>query len=361
MLRVLQVVTDMGRAGIQSFLMNYYREVIKYDVQFDFLTYETEIDDYEKEIASMGGRIFRIPRLNPLSIRFRNALSVFFSQHSEYNIVHVHLDCMSGIILKAAQKHQVALRIAHSHSSSQSKNLKYPIKLFYKHMIPKYATRLLACGKDAGEWMFGKNRFYIIHNAINSSDYIYNSQNEYAMRKELGISKECLVIGFVGNFSAAKNHSRLVEIFYALQSKIDARLLLIGSGVLEKTIKEKVHGLNIQDRVYFLGKRSDVPFVLQAIDVFVMPSLFEGTPVSVIEAQAAGIPCIISNCVPDDCMITDRIKKIGLDKTNEHWVQQILNAAMMKKEDTSKKIVEAGYDIVTNAKELIRYYSEEGI
>lgn len=149
-LRVLQVVTHMNRGGLETMLMNYYRSVDRKKVQFDFLVHREERADYDDEIEALGGKIFRLPRLVPWSISYRRALNGFFAAHKEYKIVHVHQDCLSSVILKAALKQGVPVRIAHSHSQSQDKNLKYLIKLYYKKSIPRYSTKLFACGESAG-------------------------------------------------------------------------------------------------------------------------------------------------------------------------------------------------------------------
>ena len=164
-IRVLHVVTYMGRGGLETMIMNYYRNIDRSKVQFDFLTHRDEIWDYDDDIERLGGKIYHLPRLNPFSPKYLNALDNFFEEHNEYKIVHCHQDCLSGIVLKHAKKNGVPFTIAHSHSSNQNKNLKYVIKLIAKKSIPKYADYLLACGKDAGEWMFNTSDFTILNNA----------------------------------------------------------------------------------------------------------------------------------------------------------------------------------------------------
>ena len=195
----------------------------------------------------------------------------------------------------AAARHNVPVRIAHSHSANQDKNLKYPIKLWYKRAIPKYATCLFACGKDAGDWMFGGVPYQIINNAIDAAAYAYDTAKRADVRQALGLGDE-LVVGHVGRFNQPKNHPFLLEIFAALLKKEpDSVLLLVGGGEDMPKMQAKAKTLGIAEHVRFLGVRSDVAELMQAMDVFVFPSLYEGLPVTMVEAQAASLPCIISD------------------------------------------------------------------
>lgn len=355
--RILQVVTAMDRGGLETMIMNYYRNIDRTKIQFDFLTHRPEDGDYGAEIKKLGGKIYHLPRLNPWSFTYRKALSVFFERHPEYKVIHVHQDCMSSIILKEAKKHGVPVRIAHSHSSSQDKNIKYPIKLFYKRKISKYATKLFACGVQAGEWMFCGAPFEVLNNAINASDYSFDSEIRKKMRRSIGIERDELLVGHVGRFMPPKNHEFLIDIFYEIQEKIPAKLILVGDGELQGKIQEKVHELHLDDKVIFTGIRSDVPELLQAMDIFLFPSLYEGLPMVLVEAQAAGLPCVISNNIPKDCDLTNLITRISLDSSPEKWADIIfkLKKEILRK-NTYSEIVSCGFDIVDNAKKLQQYY-----
>ncbi len=358
-LRVLHVVTYMGRGGLETMIMNHYRNIDRKKVQFDFLVHRDFEADYDKEIYELGGRIFRLPKLVPWSPKYHNALNDFFKNHPEYDIVHVHQDCLSSIILKAAKKSGITSRIAHSHNSSQTKDLKYPIKLFYRPKISKFATHLFACGKAAGDWMFCGKPYDIIHNAIDAQKYIYSQDTRFKMRKELGIADNELVIGHVGRFLSVKNHTFLLDVFKNISEKHPSKLLLIGDGALRKEIESKAKSLNISKNVIFTGIRKDIAELLQAIDCFVFPSLYEGVPVSVIEAQAAGLPCYISDRISDECMITPFIKVISLNSSAEEWANIILSSYTEKRENALSYIVKAGYDITSNAKWLQNFYLKE--
>ena len=360
-LRILQVVTKMDRGGLETMLMNYYRYINRSRVQFDFLTHRSEKADYDDEIESLGGKIYHLPRLIPWSSSYKAALNSFFIGHPEYQIIHVHQDCLSGVILKEAQKDGIQIRIAHSHNANQDKNFKYPIKLFYKHNIIHYATDLMACGRKAGQWMFQNDKFTVLHNAINVSDYIFDEQKRSRVRNNLNISENSYVIGHIGRFVPQKNHDCLVNVFASLiMLEPNARLLLVGDGELRSKIEEKVKCKELSERVIFTGVRSDIPDLLQAMDVFVLPSLYEGLPVTLIEAQSAGLPCVISDKVSTECeLVKGLITKVSLSDTPEQWAQHILSLRWITRTNRYEEVKASGYDIIDEAKKLEEYYLEK--
>lgn len=359
-IRILQVVTYMGRGGLETMLMNYYRHIDRSKVQFDFLVHRDMKADYDDEIESLGGKIYRLPRLVPWSATYNKALGDFFSAHPEYRIVHVHQDCLSSIILKAAENHGVPVRIAHSHCSSQDKNIKYPIKLFYQRQIPQYATALLACGQDAGEWMFRGADFRILNNAIDAAAYCYDLQIREAKRSEFGIAGGSFVVGHIGRFSPQKNHIGLLKIFAAIHNREpNSVLMLVGDGNLRGAIEKQIVELRLADAVVMTGVRSDVPDLLQAMDVFAFPSNYEGLPVTMVEAQASGLPCFISDKVPIECKITDLVTQIPLAATPEVWAENILAARGQPHRDTYAEIAQSGFDIRENAAWLQNFYLEQ--
>lgn len=353
-IRILHVVTYMGRGGLETMIMNYYRHIDRNKVQFDFLVHRDFEADYDSEILSLGGNIYHLPQLNPFSPSYMSQLDAFFATHKEYRIVHSHLDCMSGIPLKFAKKHGIPVRIAHAHNSNQTKDKKYLLKLCFKHNINKYATQLFACSGDAGRWMFRSDDFRVVNNAIAAADYAYSPQVCTEVRKELGIDQDAFVVGHVGRFMEQKNHRLLLRIFAKLPGS--TRLMLVGDGELLQSIENQSEELGIRDRVIFTGVRNDVNRLLQAMDVFVFPSLYEGLPVSIIEAQAAGLPCLISNKVPIECKKTGLVTQIPLDAGEEAWAKDVMNAANTPRKNTLQQIRKAGFDIEENAVWLTEYY-----
>ena len=353
-IRILHIVTYMGRGGLETMLMNYYRSIDRTRIQFDFLTHRDFEADYDAEILAMGGRIYRLPNLNPFSRTYLSALDRFFGEHPEYRIVHSHLDCMSAVPLKYAKKHGVPVRIAHAHNSNQPRDAKYLLKLFYKRRIARQATALFACSEEAGRWMFGGADFRVLNNAINSRKYTFDAAVRGEVRRELDLPENTTVVGHVGRFDPQKNHSFLIRIFEKMPG--DTRLLLVGDGVLRDSAEQLARELGIRDRILFAGVRSDVDRLLQAMDVFLFPSLFEGLPVSIIEAQAAGLPCLISDKVPIECKKTDLVTQLPLAAAPETWAEAVLSAAQTRRSDTHLQLCAAGFDIQANAEWLANYY-----
>ena len=358
-IRILHVVTYMGRGGLETMIMNYYRHIDRSKVQFDFLVHRDFRADYDDEIESMGGIIYRLPRLVPWSRRYNVSLNHFFSAHPEYRIVHVHQDCLSSVILKVAQKHGVPVRIAHSHNNNQEKNLKYPIKLYYMRQIPGYATELFACGRNAGDWMFGGLPYRILNNAIDTQKYVFSPDVRNQMRDALNIDEDTLVIGNVGRLYQQKNHTFLLDIFAELkQMHPNALLMLVGDGPLSEELQTKAHALGINDSIIFTGVRSDVHALMQAMDVFVFPSLFEGLPVTLIEAQAASLPCLISSSIPIECRKTDLVTPISLTRNPADWAREVLQKAGTARNNMLPQIQSSGFDIRENAAFLQNFYLE---
>ena len=356
-IRILHIVTYMGRGGLETMIMNYYRNIDRSKVQFDFLTHRKERWDYDDEIEKLGGKIYRLPRLNPFSPSYLKALDGFFKEHKEYKIVHCHQDCLSGIPLKYAKKNGVPFTIAHSHNANQDKNLKYLVKLIAKKNIGKYSNHLFACGKEAGEWMFKTSDFEILNNAIDTKRYIYNEEKSLEMKEKLGVTDK-FVIGHVGRFRLQKNHSFIIDIFKEVCKKEpNSTLLLVGDGPLEEEIKKKVDDLGLLDKVKFLGARDDVNDLMQAMDVFMLPSLYEGFGIVLIEAQASGLKCVISDSIPTDAIITKKVKRLSLDDDISIWAKEILSNKSERKEGT-KDIEKSKYDITSNAKWLENFYIE---
>ena len=354
-LRVLQVVNYMDRGGLETMLMNYYRHIDRNRIQFDFLVHRDVTAQYDAEIKQLGGNIYHMPPLNPLSPSYQEKEMQFFRSHA-YSVVHCHMDCMSAFPLFHAKSAGVPVRIAHSHNSSQNKDLKYPVKLLCKQLIPHSATQLFACSEDAGHFMFGNHHFQIMRNAIELKKFLFNSDVREEVRKELNV-RDNVVLGNVANFSLVKNHSFLLDIFFNYhQLNPKSKLLLVGDGSGRKNIEDKIRALELHDHVFLTGVRSDVYRLLQAMDVFVFPSLFEGLPVTMVEAQAAGLPCVISDTVPKDTDITDLVTRVSLKAPLQQWISAIDVASKTTRADQSVQIKRSGFDIEENAKWLENFY-----
>ena len=356
MVRVLHIVTNMDRGGLETMLMNYYRHMDREKIQFDFLEHRREHAAYDDEIESLGGRIFRLPRLTPLSSNYFRALNAFFAAHPEYRIVHSHLDCMSTYPLRAAKKAKVPVRIAHAHSTNQDRNWKLAFKLISKKLISLYATDLFACSADAGEWMFGTKDVHILPNAIDIERYAFNLLIRNQTRKALGLD-DAFVIGHVGRFSAVKNHSFLIDVFAQIKrQKPNSKLLLVGAGSEMQAVQQKVNALGLGADVIFTGVRNDVANLMQAMDVFVFPSQYEGLGIVLIEAQAAGLPCVVSDVIPREAYLTDLVTAEKLSSSVESWAEKILEKREVLRTDRRAEIAAHGFDIIAEAVKLQEFY-----
>lgn len=355
MIRVLHIVSHMQQGGLENLIMNCYRCLDRERVQFDFLVHRTFRADFDDEIEAMGGRIYRLPRLNPFSIRYRRALAEFFREHREYRIVHCHLDCMSAIPLAAAGKAGVPHRIAHAHNAGQTRDWKYPMKLYFKKQIPDAATHLFACSKAAGAWMFPGRDVQIINNGIETARFAYREDVRATVRRELGL--QGLTLGHVGRFMDQKNHGFLLDVFAEVaKHRPDAGLVLVGTGPLEEAVHRKVQKLGLSDRVMFLGIREDVERIMQGMDVFVLPSRHEGLPLTVVEALTAGLSCFVSDRVTPDCAVTEGVTFLPLEAGAAAWAEKIVREDRSDRRSRAEAVAAAGFDIQTTARQLTDFY-----
>lgn len=357
MIRVLQCVNDMHRAGLETMLMNYYRNIDREKIQFDFLTHRPNKSDYDDEIESLGGRVYYAPRLYPQNyLKYFKWMNQFFKEHPEYKIVHSHIDSMSYLPLLAAKKANIPVRIAHSHNTSIDKDFKYLLKQYFRLKITKVATDYCACGQEAGKFLFGDKDFTFIPNAIEVDKFLYNEDVRNKKRTELGIKDE-FVVGHVGRLSYQKNHKFLIKIFNELlKSEPNSLLILVGVGEKEEEIKKQVKELGIDSKVKFLGNRSDVNELYQAMDVFVMPSFFEGVPVVGIEAQFSDVPCVFSDKVPDEVKFNSKTKFVSLEATLNEWVNTVKESKKMERNSKNGDMENSRYDINVAYSILENYY-----
>lgn len=358
MIRVLQVVNDMHRAGLETMLMNYYRNIDRTKIQFDFLTHRPEKSDYDDEIISMGGKVYYAPRLYPQNYyQYFKYMKKFFLEHPEYQIVHSHIDAMSYLPLRAAKNAGVPIRIAHSHNTSIDRDFKYILKQLFRSKITSVANYYCACGKEAGEFLFKKKELVIIPNSIEVDKFLFNKEIRNKKREDLGVSNK-FVLGHVGRLSYQKNHQFLIKVFSEIHKRnSNTVLILIGIGEKEREIREQINILGLDSSVKFLGNRSDVNELYQAMDVFVMPSFFEGIPVTGIEAQFSDLPCVFSTKVPKEVDFTDKCKFISLDESIDKWVEAIIGINPNIRLE-GKSIVENSWYNIKNSKDiLVQYYN----
>lgn len=357
LIRVLQVVPNMHAAGLETLIMNMYRNIDRNKVQFDFLVHYKQRYFYDDEIEALGGKIYRLSfREDNNIIKYLKDLDSFFSKHGEYKIIHGHMASTAYFYLRAAKKHNIPIRILHSHNNSTEKTLKGKIKKQMLKLSTLYANKYFACSIVAGEFLFGKKNFKVINNAINVEYFAFDPKERALIRKELNIDDH-LVLGHIGRFNTQKNHKFLLKVFAEfLKINPDTRLLLVGEGELENKIKIEISELGIENQVMLLGVRKDVNRIYQALDFFLLPSLFEGLPVVGIESQASGTVTIVSDKITELLKITDLVSFLPLENGANFWAQYIKNYGNYQKKDVSQQIKNSGYEIKSEANKLMKYY-----
>ncbi len=358
-IHVLHVLGRLDRGGAETMVMNLYRAIDRSIIQFDFLVHTDKACDYDEEIRRLGGQIYRAPRYNIINhLAYCRWLDTFFKSHPEYHIVHGHQYNTASIYLQRAKKHG-RVTIAHGHSTSGGKSAAALGKRLFQLRLPYVADYLLACSVQSGEWLYrGIRPFDVIPNAIHSKLYCFSEETRTKVRKLFGIKEEEIVIGHVGRFCAVKNHGMLIDIFHCLHKACpNSRLLLVGDGELRESVEKKASLLSLRDNVIFAGVRADVNEVLQAMDVFVYPSLYEGLPVTLIEAQASGLPCLISDNITTQVDITNQIYRMPVQKTPESWAEKALSLLPpAQRKDMSAQIKKAGFDIGDLASRMTQFY-----
>lgn len=362
-IKVLQVFTILNRGGAETNLMNYYRQMDRSKFQIDFLVHRQEEGAYEPEIKKLGGEIFRLPALHPLHIKeYKAAVKKFFDDNSGYQIIHGQCSELGIFIYQEAKKRKIPVIIAHAHNYRMDWDEKSIFRIFWKHQMRKYINAYFTCGSDSARWLFGEKlarNAYEMKNAVNAEDFIYTKDVREIVRKRLN-AEETLNIIHIGRFNPQKNHKFLIGIFSEIiKLKPTSKLFLVGSGDLQKEIILQVRNLNLQDKVEFLGVRSDISSILQAMDIFLFPSLYEGFGVANLEAQASGLKCVISDMVAKESnIVKENVLIVKLSKSARYWAENIITFATGERKDVSQNIKDAGYDINDNVTKLEEKYME---
>lgn len=363
-IRIAQIIGKWVGGGVEAVVMNYYRHIDKSKIQFDFICDDDSTNIPYEEIESLGGRVILIPPYQKV-FKYHKELKQVLKENN-YKIVHSHINTLSVFSLWAAKSAKVPVRIAHSHSTTNKKEKKKNLlKQVLRPFAKMYATHYFACTEHAARWMFkdkeyDKGNVYLLNNAIDLDKFKYDEEIRKNKRKELNIDDNTLVIGHIGRFVAQKNHTFLIDIFNELHKKENNSILLLaGQGPLMDEIKNKVKKLKLEDCVNFLGQRSDVNKLYQAFDAFLLPSLYEGLGMVLIEAECAGLPCYASTEVPEIAKVVDSLKFISLNEQSNVWSDSILNdIKKYKRKDCQKEVKVAGYDIKTEVVNLENRYIE---
>ena len=329
--RIAQVLNRMDSGGIEAVILNYFRYIDRDQFHFDFYCDENSSLPYREEMVAGGAGIFLMPQYTH-PIRYVRALTKALKD-GHYDIAHVHMNAMSVFALYAAWRAGIPVRICHNHTTaSWSEGARTVLKVLLRPWNRLFATAFFACGKQAAEWMYGRKRVaagkvLILPNAIDSDTYAFDAYTRLKIRQELGIDETAFVVGHVGRFMKQKNHRFLIQIFSLLSKAVPkAVLLLIGEGKLEAEIRELAEQLSIGDRVIFAGVRDDVGRIYSAMDVFCLPSFYEGFPVVLLEAQANGLPVVCSARISAEVCLSDSVLQLPLDEP-DRWVSALMSAS----------------------------------
>lgn len=361
--RVLQVLggTDLG--GAESRVMDIYRHLDRSRILFDFCVHAQGPGFYDAEIEKLGGHVYRVPRFRAVNwMAYRRAWKEFFRTHPGYVAVHGHMTSTASIYLPIAGKSGVPLTIAHARSAGVDPGPKGWLTRLLRRNLWKKADLCLTCSRMAGEAVFGKARsdagkVQTIPNAIDAEAFAFSATRREKKRQELGIAPEEFVIGHVGRFGHMKNHDFLLEVFaHVCRQLPSSRLLLVGEGGLMEEMKQKAADLGVADRVIFAGNQAGVADYDMAMDFFVFPSIFEGLPGSVIEAQATGLRCLVSDSVTPEVLITPLAEAMPLGQGAKKWADHVLIKRNYVRGRMTEEVRRAGFDVLDQVKTLEEIY-----
>ena len=358
-IRVAQVLNRMDSGGVEAVVMNYYRHIDRKQVQFDFYFAKDSVFPQREELEKMGAGIYPIPSYTKVFSYHRVSHHAF--KRGNYQIVHAHLSTMSVFPLFAAWRAGIPVRICHNHSTAHwGEGKKTLLKYLLRPFAKVFATDYFACGEKAGRWMYGnrcfeRGRVHVMPNAIDTKKFAYDEEAKRCLRAELGIPQDAFVLGHVGRFMYQKNHAFLLRVFQRLlSSRQDAWLLLIGEGERMKPIRSEVEKMGIEGKVRFTGTRSDVAKLYSAMDVFCLPSFYEGLPVVALEAQANGLPCLFSDRMTKEVVLTPGARQLSIENP-EPWVKAVQEA---QRQNTCA--LPERYDIAFEGEILKNFYIKKG-
>ncbi len=370
MINILFVFGDIfKRGGTETVMRSIYDHIDRGRFHIDFLLLSDDPDDTEftKHIGECGGFVYHIVRRGKDYSRHKRELKRFFKEH-KYDIVHTHMDAIGDEVLSEAKRAGIKVRVAHSHNTAQVTShsllglLHGAVIGIERLRLRSYATCYVACSSEAGEWLFGEKRckgdnYLLFRNAIDLDKFMFSRERYIKVRESLGIGEEA-VVGHVGSFLYQKNHEFLLNVFADLAGKINARLVLVGTGALEESCREQAEKLGITDRVLFLGSRPDVCDLLQGMDVFAFPSRFEGFGVALLEAQASGLKCLASAEVPREADVTGNVVFLPAGSDTGIWVDELLRILKSDYQRVSpiEAVRDAGYDMSGNIRKLEEFY-----
>lgn len=349
--------------------MDLYRQMDRDEIQFDFLIHRNDGKKqfYEDEITALGGHIYALPKFKVYNyFSYKKAVTSFFATHHAFQVVQGHMTSTAAIYLPVAKRFGIPVTVAHARNAGVVRGPKGIATRFFRKGLAKKADVLFACSKIAGEDVFGKDavkqgRVKIIHNAIDVKHFAFDEKKRQEARAALEITDK-LVLGHVGRFDYQKNHPYLLEVFAEVcKKRSDAVLLLLGDGGARQAMEERCRELGIADRVKFLGNQKDTERYYRAMDVFLLPSFYEGLPGVLVEAQAAGLACLVSDTVTREAEATDLVSWLSIDEPPKRWAEEVLRRADYVRRDTGEALRKAGFDVEKQAVAYAGFYQEGDI
>ena len=365
-IRVLHNIASLHFGGAQAFLMNVYNNIDREKVQFDFVVTPEEKKDLYEQVEQMGGRIFVCPKYTGKNhFAYCRWWNDFFAEHPEYHVIHGHVRSTASIYLKIAQKYGL-VTIAHSHSTSNGSGISAIVKNIMQLPIRHTADYLFACSDKAGKWLYGEKatkqpNYRMIPNGVDLNRFAFHEEKRRQMRNQLKITEDTFVVGHIGRITVPKNHQFLVELFAAYHKENpQSRLLLVGDGELFEAVQQQCTQLGIREAVIMVGSKTNTEDYYQAMDLFVFPSLWEGLPVSVVEAQANGLICLLSDVITRDVDLTDQVKYLSLNEKSR-WINEIARACPKPRTAASPENMKKlqPFDASVVAKQLQDFYLEQ--
>jgi len=357
--RVLEIIGKRPVGGVGTVMLNYQNYINAEKVQMDYLIFGEESEPFDEKVKALGSKVFVYPALSGSQMgRTKAYLEEFFSAHaSEYDVVHLHAPTIAFLAFPIIAKHGIKHRIVHSHATLYAEN---KIKAIRNKILWSLAkgkiTERIGCSKAAGDFLFGKDEFIVLKNAIAYEDYLYNETVRSQLREQED-AKDKLVVGNVGRFSLQKNQTFLIEIFAKIKElHPNSVLWLLGDGELRGQIEEKIKDMGLSDSVKLFGMVSNPKDYYQAMDVMVMPSLFEGLPMVGVEAQASGLPCVFADTITREVDVVG-CPYISLGAPLEEWAKAVIKVAKLgKRRSYPKELDELGFNIKLEAKRLEELY-----
>ena len=363
--RILHFAPGFRLGGIESLLMSLYRSLDKSKLQFDFMVDTCENLPEFDEIRAAGGRVFQMGRYVTAPISYQKKIEEIFQKYgNEYIAVHSHTVIRALPVLWGARRHGIAQRILHSHTESLEGSRWATVGPVIAKITALFATDYIACSKPAGRFVYGQRPFTVLNNTIPTQRFAFSREGRTKVRELLNIDADSLVVGHTGRFTYPKNHDWLIRVFAELcQHKPNARLLLVGEGPLKAEIYELVEQLGIKDNVVFAGLQSDIVSYLSAMDIFMLPSHYEGFSISLLEAQANGLPCLVSDVMVDEIKLTPSVITCSLNSKLSDWENLVIKLGKVDRaegelisRENITLITQAGHDTDEQLDSLISLY-----